>query len=152
MSGTQSSPKYMHRSLIFSLISDQLSNSRENDLFINSYMYHGSYRTSIYIFLQLTFATETFHLKNPRSVHFKNCKSDFQSRNPSCSISKLANRIFTVKIRVRCISEFTTGIQFYPAKILVLCISKFATRIFTAKTRVANFDLNQTDFSAENSC
>lgn len=116
-------------------------------------MYLGSCRTSISFLFTVYICNSDFSPQKSEMRTFQNLQLGFsKQKSVSCSISKLANRIFTAKIRVRCISEFTTGIQFYPAKILVLCISKFATRIFTAKTRVANFDLNQTDFSAENSC
>ena len=47
------------------------------------------------------------------------CNSDFHCRNPGCSNSKFATRIFTAKIRVVCISKF--GSRIFTAKIRVVC-------------------------------
>ena len=67
---------------------------------------------------------------------FQNLQLGFHCRNPSCSISKSATRIFTAKFRVVCISKFATRI--FTAKIRVVGVSEFATRILTAKIRVVS--------------
>ena len=75
--------------------------------------------------------------------------SNFYCKNPSCSISKFATRIFTAKIRVVCVSKFATRIL--TAEIRVVCISKFATRIFTAKILVVCFKICNSNFNRRNS-
>ena len=66
--------------------------------------YRGLYRTSIYFFLQFTFATPIFIAES--CVHFKMCNSNFTAKLRVVSISKFATRIFTAKIRVVCCVHF----------------------------------------------
>ena len=103
--------------------------------------YRGLYRTPMRFFFRFT---------NPRSLHFKICNSDFHRQNLSCSILKLATRIFTSKIRVPCISKFQ--LEFLPQK-SELYLSRNKQRGFLQQTlKLCYFQICNSDFRSKNWC